>query len=212
MALKKQAISFGGACATPATPTAAAGGSTGSTAYVYKIVAVLTDGTHSAVSAGGTASDGKATLDETNFNTVSWTDPVVGHGAVIDHIDVYRTSSAGTPSTTGKIGVADAGDETFDDTGLAGDASTAPSTNTTGVGTAVDAMHLTTMKFDISGVGSATYTGKVSYDNGTSWATHGTPLTAAGSIALPNAATQVRVDISSYVSGTAKGGFVGGSN
>jgi hypothetical protein len=113
------------ALSDPSAPTVTAQGTTGATAYSYKVVAMHRHG-QTAASAAGSVANGNATLSSTDFNRVTWT-AVTGATAY----RIYRTASAGTPSTTGQIGVVGAVTQ-FDDTGLAGDSSTAPTVNTTG--------------------------------------------------------------------------------
>lgn len=111
---------------TPSAPTVTPQGTTGATAYSYKIEALNRDQTSIASSAGSTAT-GNATLSSTNFNRVTWT-AVTGASAY----RVYRSASAGTPSTTGVIAIVGSSALQLDDTGLAGDASTAPTAVTGG--------------------------------------------------------------------------------
>lgn len=210
MAFKK-AVSFGPVAANPAITGVSNEGTPGATSYTYKIVALLTDGTRSAASSASVTANGAATLNGTDFNRITWTDPAVAHGAVIDKIEIYRTASAGTPSSVGKIGQVNAGVETFDDTGLAGDAAVPPSTNGTGIGDGMSTSNMKNASFHLNGVGSATFQVQVSYDNGTSWVNEGAALTADGSEALPDAAQQCRVNISAYVSGSAAAGVYGES-
>lgn len=106
---------------TPAAPTVANQGTPGSTTVTYKIVAKQSDGSYSAASSAGTTTTANATLNGSNFNRLTWT---AVDGA--DSYDIYRTAAGGTPSTLGKIGTSTTA--TFDDTGLAGDAGTAPAT------------------------------------------------------------------------------------
>jgi hypothetical protein len=108
---------------TPAAPTIAIQGSAGSTTISYKIVAKQTDGSYSAASSAGTTTTANATLTGSNFPRLTWVDQAAATGGY----DIYRTAAGGTPSTVGKIGSVAAGVITFDDTGLAGDAGTAPS-------------------------------------------------------------------------------------
>jgi hypothetical protein len=105
---------------TPSTPAITNVGTPGSTTWAYKIVAVQADGTYSAASAAGSTTTGAATLNGTDYNQLDWT--AVPNA---DHYDIYRTTASGTPSSTGKIGSTTG--ITFNDTGLTGDASTAPS-------------------------------------------------------------------------------------
>lgn len=113
------------ALSDPGAPTVTPTGTTGATAYSYKVVAMHRHGTTAASSAGSTAT-GNATLSSTNFNRVTWT-AVTGAESYV----VYRSASSGTPSSVGVVGVVGAV-TTFDDTGIAGDATTAPTANTSG--------------------------------------------------------------------------------
>ena len=81
----------------------------------------------SVASAAGTTTTANATLSSVNSLTVTW-DPVSGATGY----QVYRTAAGGTPSSTGLIGTTDGDTFTFTDTGIAGDSSTPPTTNTTG--------------------------------------------------------------------------------
>jgi hypothetical protein len=93
----------------------------------YKIVAINASGTTEA-GAAGTSTTSHATLDGTNYNRVTWT-------AVANAVGywIYRTATDGTaPTTTGRIAVVGAV-TTYDDQGAAGDSTTAPTTNTTGL-------------------------------------------------------------------------------
>jgi hypothetical protein len=95
-------------------------GTAGAATWSYKIVSKDANGNYTAASAAGTTTTGNATLNGTNFNRLGWTaDPAASS------YDVYRTAHGTTPSTTGFIG--NTSSTTFDDTGLAGDSSTAPS-------------------------------------------------------------------------------------
>jgi len=106
---------------TPSAPVVTNQGSAGATTWTYKVVAKQADGTYSAASAAGTTTTGNATLTGSNFNRLTW-DAVAG----AQSYDIYRTAAGGTPSSTGLIG--NTSNLTFDDTGLTGDASTAPAT------------------------------------------------------------------------------------
>lgn len=106
---------------TPAAPTVTPVGTTGAATWTYKIVAKQADGSYSEASAGGSTSTGNATLTSGNKNTLTW---LAIPGAA--SYDIYRTAHWTSPSTNGLIG--NTSNLTFDDTGLAGDSSTAPST------------------------------------------------------------------------------------
>ncbi len=104
------------------------------TSYTYGVTAVDPQNNETAVVTAATAT-GAATLDASHFNTIAWS-PVPGAAKY----KIYRTASSGTPATTGLIGTntisnnfTNIGPQTFVDNGIAGDGSTAPSTNTTGV-------------------------------------------------------------------------------
>jgi hypothetical protein len=104
----------------PAAPTVSPQGTTGTTSWSYLVVATQSDGTYSSAGAVGNTLLGNAVLNATNFNQLQW--PLIT-GA--DSYDIYRTVAAGTPSTLGKI--ASTTLTLFNDTGLVGDGTTAPS-------------------------------------------------------------------------------------
>ena len=107
------------------SPVITEGGTPGATTRAYKIVAYLSDGTYTAASSAGTTTTGNATLSGTNFEVIDWTAfPVPG----TDHYGIFRTTAGGTPSSTGLIGTVAGSVTTFNDTGFAGDATTAPAT------------------------------------------------------------------------------------
>ena len=112
---------------TPAAPTVTNLGTAGTTSYTYAITARNANAGETLVSTGTVTTTGNATLSVTNFNRITWT----GITGAKDY-RIYRTASAGTPSTTGLIGTVTAtATLTFDDTGIAGGAS-APIVNTSG--------------------------------------------------------------------------------
>jgi len=117
---------------TPVNVVATPQGTTGATTISYKIVAVNSAGGVTAASSAGTTTTANATLTSVNSVKVTW-NSVVGAASY----KIYRTAAGGTPSTTGLIGTlaATSGTQTFTDTGLAGDSSTAPTVNTTGAST-----------------------------------------------------------------------------
>jgi hypothetical protein len=108
-------------------------GTAGSTSYSYKITANDGAGGSTAASSAATIGTGNATLSGSNcvnlqrFRLTS---------ANFD--SVYRTTSSGTPSSTGLIGTISpnslklTNEYTFLDCGLAGNSATPPSSNTTG--------------------------------------------------------------------------------
>lgn len=104
----------------PSTPTVTPNGTSGAATWIYKIVAKkVSTSQFSAASSGGATVVGNATLSSTNYNRIAWS-------AVTDanQYDIYRTLSGGTPATTGLIGSTT--NIFFNDTGEAGDGSTAP--------------------------------------------------------------------------------------
>jgi hypothetical protein len=113
----------------PPAPQVIPKGQGGSTNWAYKVVAVL-GSTSSEASSPTAISNGNATLSSSNYNQITWS-AVTGAASY----DIYRTTAGGTPSSTGKIANVTA--LALNDTGRAGDATIAPTTNTTGVVTAV---------------------------------------------------------------------------
>lgn len=134
--------------AAPANISVTPNGVTGATTYVYSVCSV--DGAGGTVcSVTNATASGNATLTSSNFNHVSINCAAANlPGAT--RLDVYRTVSGGTPSSTGKIGsitgVTDissgCGTIFLDDKALAGDGSTLPTANSTG---AVQAFKLNTL-------------------------------------------------------------------
>lgn len=107
---------------TPTPPVVAAQGVIGATTYGYKIVARNAVGT--SIASGETQiTDGNAVLSGVNYNAITW-----AQVAGATSYDVYRVTGGGTQ---GKI--ANTANLTLNDTGLAGDSSTAPTTNTSGI-------------------------------------------------------------------------------
>ena len=115
------------ALTTPGSPLVAPQGTPSTKTITYKIVATNAVG-HSEASQGTTTTTAAATLNGTNYNQINW---LAVPGAT--GYDVYRTVTNGTsPTTVGKIGSTTAA-VTFNDTGVAGDAAIAPTTNTSGL-------------------------------------------------------------------------------
>jgi hypothetical protein len=102
----------------PPAPTIAQVGTAGGTHYTYGIVAVFANSQSTSIGATTVTTTGNATLNGTNYNKISWTAV-----AEATSYTIYRTASSGTPSTVGIIGTTSS--LTFNDTGLAGDGSTA---------------------------------------------------------------------------------------
>lgn len=99
---------------TPPTPTLVVNGTTGSATPAYALVAVSYDGIPSAIGTAVAASTANATTTYLNSNTINWT-PAADAAYYI----VVRTAAAGTPSTTGVIGIVPGGQGTFTDIGNA---------------------------------------------------------------------------------------------
>lgn len=111
------------ALASPSAPVISNLGTPGLVAYSYKVVAINATGTTDASAAGSTAT-GATTLTGVNFNRITWTAVAQATGYWI-----FRTVGGATQGRIATVGAV----TTWDDTGLTGDASTAPITNTTGL-------------------------------------------------------------------------------
>lgn len=189
-----------------AQPTVAAQGTGGSETWGYGIVGVKANGTEAAVSTEGQEAGGNAALDATDFNRITWTD-VAGYVSY----KIYRLTSGGTPATLGLIGTVAAGVETFDDTGLVGDASTASAANATGDG---DAANLSPFTGTCLGILQGTFTGTwemQSSQDGSVWTKEGADLAAAGDRDITYDKRWLRLVNTAYTSGTPVG-FVAGSD
>ena len=102
--------------------TVTAEGATGSTVYGYRVTAINDDNETIACTEVKTTA-GNATLSETNYNGLEWTE-VTGASSYA----VYRTTGG---ATQGLIGTATT--TTFNDTGLVGDGESVPIEDTTGI-------------------------------------------------------------------------------
>jgi hypothetical protein len=112
---------------SPSQPTVVNVGTAGTTSYTYAVTARTAVG-ETLISTTRQTATGNATLDTNNFNTITWS-------AVAGAKDyrIWRIASIGTPSTLGVIGtVSGYAALSFNDTGLAGDSSSSPASNTTG--------------------------------------------------------------------------------
>ena len=110
--------------ATPAAPAVTTGGTAGAVTWTYKVSALSGTGETPVGPAGSTAT-GNATLTGTNYNIVTW--PAIP-GAT--GYKVYRTVVGTSPTTTGYIGTTLL--TSINDTGLAADGITPPTTDTSG--------------------------------------------------------------------------------
>ena len=113
-------------------------GTAGTTHYTYNYTLVDANGGTTISPTGTATTTGNATLNSTNFNVLVVSGPIIGTTA--SQVCFYRTASGGTPSSTGKIGCTTVSQNAlttvnavvFNDTGLVGDGSNPPTTNTTG--------------------------------------------------------------------------------
>ena len=169
------------------------GGTTGSTHYGYKIVGLDSAGNHTAASAEVVATDGNATLSNTNNEALAWTDP-----AHCTSVAIYRTTGG---ATQGLIGTVAAGVQAFTDTGLVADGSTPPATDTTGIGVQTTTTAAWDPVFYLDGTFTGTYQPQVSYD-GTNWLSVGSALAAPGWVNLPGSSVAFRLKCTAYTSGT----------
>jgi hypothetical protein len=125
------------ALGTPGQPTVTAVGVDNSKTWGYKLVYLDRLGGHTDASSQGTTIHGATVLGANDYNHITWSCPA--HQAYQVHI--WRTTSGGTPATTGLIatvpgsvyGTNATGEcGPYADHGAAGDSNTAPTTNTTG--------------------------------------------------------------------------------
>lgn len=195
MSNKKITMGIGLLCATPSAATLTiTGGASG--AFSYKLVAIAADGTHSAASAAVSTSSGPTTLDSSHHIVV---DPTGLTNVNATSYDVYRTAGG---STQGKIGnILNDGASTLNDTGLVADGTTAPATNTTGTGSALDIRAYDKFTAFVSGTFTATVLVEVTPD-GTNWFTAaGASAVATGTAYTVPPAMKVRVRMSAFTSG-----------
>ncbi|MEO6513661.1 MAG: right-handed parallel beta-helix repeat-containing protein, partial [Candidatus Saccharimonadales bacterium] len=112
---------------TPAAPTLVKVGATGALTWGYKVSALDGFG-ETLASTETTLSNGVSPLTGSNYITINW----VPIGGAVQY-KVFRTTSGGTPATTGLIGTVAGNVQTFNDTGIAASGAVAAS-NTTGAG------------------------------------------------------------------------------
>lgn len=105
-----------------ASPTSAIYGTAGSTEYAYVVAAIDPRGKVISVTNTCTVTTGNATLNGSNYITLTW-EAITGAASY----NVYRYLTNGTPSTIGLIGSPPG--TTINDTGLAGDGTNPPQTN-----------------------------------------------------------------------------------
>lgn len=180
--------------ANPSAPTVTGHGTPGSTSRAYKIVGLDANGSPTAASSAGTDASGPDALNGTDFERITWTDPL---GAV--NVQVWRATPSGVK---GLIGTVAAGVQTLDDTGqtvtTAGDP---PSSNVTGIGTQNSVAGASHASAWVTGTFTATVQIQTTPDGGTTWVNTGSALTAAGYVDLPSC-NGVRAKMTAYTSGT----------
>lgn len=146
--LNTQSLTTSQVTGTVGTPSVSQVGTPGVTSYTYVIVPRDAYGGAALKSSNANTTTGNATLNGSNYNQITISQTVQGNVIGVVSFDVYRTVSGGTPSSIGKIGSISVGALgtpplnatntyygtilTFNDTGLAGDGTSPPSTNTTG--------------------------------------------------------------------------------
>lgn len=181
-------------------PTVTVQGTTGATNYSYKIVVLGVAGRIGAAGTAGTTSSGNATLNGTNKNKVDWS-AVTGATGYL----VYRTVGG---ATQGLIATLDSATLTFTDTGVVADGTSAPSTDATGVGDAVDVSHLNNVVAMFGG----TFVGTIKLqttNDGSNWIDWGSAKTSPGVIATIPQCLQIRPVMTAYTSGAVLGGYSG---
>lgn len=174
-------------------PTVTPQGTPASKTWTYKLVAVKANGLKSAAGTAGSTSTGSAALNGTNFNRLTWTDPTVP----FDHLEVWRTvdGAASTPTTTGLIGTVAPGVQQFDDTGLAGNNASAPSTDHSGEGDALPVLNFSDVAIQLAPfTGTAQLQGTM---DGSNWVNEGSALTNTGVVFASHKWAQLRLLISS---------------
>lgn len=173
---------------TSVTPTGGVAGH-----YTYKIVGVDASGGTTAASAGVSDTVGPTTLDASHFETLAWTDPA---NAVT--INIYRTAGG---SSQGLIGSVAAGVQTYNDVGATGDGSTAPSSNTTGVGGSVECAALRDKSVQVDGTFSSTNQIQGTID-GVNWQNEGSAASSAAVVNITSSWVFVRNKQTAFTSGT----------
>jgi hypothetical protein len=185
-------VPFAAIQATPSAPVATPTGTDNGVTRAYKVVGIDAEGNHGIASAAGTNAHGATTQDSSNYETITWTDPP---GAAF--VDVYRTTGA----VTGKIGRVAAGVQTLADTGLVGDGTTAPTTDTSGVGAAVAVGNISNVGVQFAGTFTATIQLQGTL-NGSDWFSVGSAATGAATVVPLSILLKLRAKCTAYTSGT----------
>lgn len=178
----------------PSAPSVTPNGADDSETYGYKIVAVKENGTHSEVSSEGTTSNGASALSSSDSNTLTWTDPPNTF-----QIEIYRTTGG---ATQGFIALVDAGVETYTDEGDVADGTTAPATNTTGLGNSLDVLGKTHQTIQCSGTFVSDNQVQGSIDN-VNWEDVGSAFSDVGILSVSSTFQFLRIKQTDYTSGTA---------
>jgi hypothetical protein len=116
--------------ATPAAPTVTKRGGTGSTTYTYEVVAIRGDG-HTAHSDPASVTNGASSMSTINSIAIR---PAFVANALF--FDIYRTAGGPSQGKIARIPASNVGIDQrsiFVDTGVAGDSTSAPTLNTTGM-------------------------------------------------------------------------------
>lgn len=182
---------------TPSNPTVTpTNGASGH--YTYKLVGITATFAHTPASTGAAITNGPTALNATDFNTIDPTG-LTNPGAA--YYDIYRTAGG---ATQGKIGRIDNdGVATLVDDGLVADGTTAPNTNTTGIGAAYRADHFAHHTTWLHGTFVGSVQIQLSTDAGVTWQDEGSALTTAGNYAdVQKLADFVRAKMTAYTSGT----------
>lgn len=188
-------INFCAQMATPSAPGVTPTGADNGVTYSYKVVGIDANGNHGIASSAGTNAHGPTALSNSNFETVTWTDPA---GAAF--VDVYRTVGG---ATQGKIARVAAGVQTLADQALVGDAGTAPATDTSGIGTDQQIGQLNNVGVQLSGtfVGTIQIQGNLTADD-TAWFNVGSAQTGVALVTPSSQLLRVRAKCTAYTSGT----------
>jgi hypothetical protein len=188
--------------ATPGAPTVTPQGTGGAATWTYVVVAVNADGQRTQAGSAGSTAGGNATLGLTNFNRITWS-------AVTNAVsyDIYRTVSGGTPATLGLIAAEVVGTQ-LDDTGLVGDASTAPVANLTGLApSTISVLHLKNKSVQAA---AGTYTVQLQGTiDGVTWESAGAAIVNGGFAEVARTYSLMRANVTAYTSGTPRA-FVAG--
>ena len=181
--------------ATPANPAAAQHGTTGATAYGYKVEAVDELGGVSVATAQVDVADGNAVLSAVDHIEISW-DAVPGATA-------YRVHRTVGGATQGLIGTVYAPLVELNDTGGLVTAATPSAVNTSGIGPAVKTQGMQSKTVQAGGtfVGTIQMQGSCQ-DPPVDWVNEGDAFTAVGVKEVSESFVWMRTKMTAYTSGT----------